>query len=115
MLEETMKLKTIAFAALVVAGAFAFALGSATTGQAKVKKMAPPPPQPMLCLYEAPGAVCGSLRGHRFTYANSCSAYKDGAKIVSKGACSAKKAHKAKKAKKAMKKSAKKSKAKKKM
>ncbi len=94
-----MKLKTIAYAALIVAGAFALGLGSATTGQAKgKKKAAAPPPQPMVCLYEAPGAVCGSLRGHKFTYANTCSAYKDGATIVSKGACSAKKAHKAKKA-----------------
>ena len=114
-----MKLKTIAYAALIVAGAFALGLGSATTGQAKgKKKAAAPPPQPMVCLYEAPGAVCGSLKGHKFTYANTCSAYKDGASIVSKGACSAKKAHKAKKAKKAkkaMKKPAKKPAAKKKM
>jgi hypothetical protein len=114
-LEETVMLKNFAYAALVAAAACAFTLGSATTGEAKAKKkMAAPPPQPMVCLYEAPGAVCGSLKGHRFTYANACSAYKDGATIVSKGACKAKKAHKAKKAKKAMKKPAKKA-AKKKM
>jgi hypothetical protein len=102
-----MMLKNFAYATLIVATAVAFALGSATPGEAKAKKKmaAPPPAQPMPCLYEAPGAVCGSLKGHKFTYANSCAAYKDGASIVSKGTCSAKKAYKAKKA---MKKAAKK-------
>ncbi len=112
-----MKLKTIAYAALVVAAAFAFALGSATTGEAKAKKKkaaAPPPAQPMWCFNEVK-PVCGELRGHKFTYANTCSAYKDGAKVVSSKACSVKKAHKAKKAKKAKKKPAKKAAAKKKM
>jgi hypothetical protein len=103
MLEGTMRFKNFAYAALVTAAASAFVLGSATTGYAKKKKAAAPPPQPQICLYEAPGAVCGSLKGHKFTYANACSAYKDGATIVSKGACKAKKAHKAKKAKKAKK------------
>ncbi len=56
--------------------------------------------------------MCGSLRGHKFTYANSCAAWKDGATIVSQKACPVKKAkagkkHKAKKA--AKKKAAKKS------
>jgi hypothetical protein len=44
--------------------------------------------------------VCGSLKGHKFTYANKCAAWKDGAKIVSNKACPVKKAKKAKKAKK---------------
>jgi hypothetical protein len=113
-----MKLKNFAYAALVAAAAVAFVLGSATTGEAKHrKKAAAPPPQPQICILEyAP--VCGSLKGHKFTYANACSAYKDGATIVSKKACYAKKAHakkkkhkkakKAKKAKKPMKKPAKK-------
>jgi hypothetical protein len=116
-----MMLKKFGYAALVAAAAFAFALGSSSSGEAKGKKMAaPPPPQPQPCLgtYEP---VCGKLKGQTFTYANACSAYKDGASVVSKGACAVKKAHKARKhkaakhkAKKPMKKAAKKS-AKKKM
>jgi len=102
-----MKLKTIAYATLLAVAAVTFTLGSATTGQAKSKKkVAAPPPEPMWCFQE-PKPVCGSLRGHKFTYANECSAYKDGATIVSWKACAAPKAHHHK-AKKAMKKPAKK-------
>jgi hypothetical protein len=105
-----MKLKNFAYAALVGVAAVAFVLGSATTGEAKgkKKKAAPPPPQPQICSLEyAP--VCGSLKSHKFTYANACFAYKDGATIVSNKACPAKKARaKKKKHKKAMKKPAKK-------
>jgi hypothetical protein len=104
-----MKLRTVGYALVVGAAAFAFAIGSATTGEAKgkKKKAAPPPPQPQICLYQATAPVCGSLKGHKFTYANSCAAWKDGATIVSSKACPAKKAVK-KKAKKAAKKKAKK-------
>jgi hypothetical protein len=103
-------LKKFGYAALLAAAAFAFALGSSSSGEAKGKKMAAPPPaQPQPCM-NAVEPVCGSLRGEKFTYANTCSAYKDGASVVSKGACkmAAHKAKKAKKAKKAMKKPAKK-------
>lgn len=108
-------LKKFGCAVLVAAAAVVFALGTATTGEAKGKKVAAPPAQPTPCFHVVE-PVCGKLRGHEFTYVNACSAYKDGATIVSKGACKAKKAmkHKAKKAKKAMKKPAKKA-AKKKM
>ena len=69
---------------------------------------AAPPPQPQLCLYEATSPVCGSLKGHKFTYANSCAAWKDGASIVSRKACPVKKAVKHyKKGKKKAKKKAK--------
>jgi hypothetical protein len=112
-----MKLKYLAYAALIAAAGLAFAIGSATNGEAKAKKKAAAPQaEPMWCFQE-PKPVCGVLRGHKFTYANACSANKDGATIASSKACSVKKAHKAKKAKKAkkaMKKPAKKA-AKKKM
>jgi len=104
-----MKLKTIGYALIITVAAVALAIGSATTGEANGKKKkaaAAPPPQPQVCLYEATAPVCGSLKGQKFTYANACSAYKDGASIVSNKACAVKKAHKAKKAKKAMKKKA---------
>ena len=106
-----MKLRTIGYALLIAVAAVALAIGSATTGEAKGKKKkaaAAPPPQPQICLYEANAPVCGSLKGQKFTYANACSAYKDGASIVSNKACAVKAAKKgkAKKAKKAGKKKA---------
>ena len=95
-----MKLNKFAYAALIAAGAAAFALSSATPGQAKAKKAAAPPPvHPEVCL-NVYMPVCGSLKGQKFTYANACSAEKDGAKVVSNKACPVKTAHKARKAKK---------------
>lgn len=101
-----MRLRTIGYALVIGVAAVALAIGSATTGEAKGKKKkaaAAPPAQPQICLYQASAPVCGSLRGHKFTYANSCAAWKDGATIVSQKACPVKKAkagkkHKAKKA-----------------
>jgi hypothetical protein len=99
-----MKLRTFGYALFIAVAAVAFAIGSASTGEAKGKKKAAaaPPAQPMPCLYAPPAPVCGSLKGHKFSYANSCAAYKDGATIVSQKACPMKammgKKHKAKKA-----------------
>ena len=111
-----MKLRTVGYALIIGVAAVALAIGSATTGEAKGKKKkaaAAPPPQPQICLYEANAPVCGSLKDHKFTYANACAAYKDGASIVSKKACAAKAAKKGKgkKAKKSAKKKAAKKKA----
>ena len=65
--------------------------------------MAAPPPDPGPCFMIA-APVCGAKGGMKFTYANSCFAAKDGAKVVSQGACPPAKAHKKdKKAKKAAK------------
>jgi hypothetical protein len=88
-----MKLKNIAYSAFIAAAAAAFVIGSGGTSEAKGKKMAAPPPAPGLC-FEVYAPVCGVKGGMKFTYANSCYAAKDGASVVSKGACHAPKAHK---------------------
>lgn len=99
------RLTTIAAAALVLA------LGSATPGFAAKKKTAaaPAPEQNAPFCIQASHPVCGVKGGEKFTYANPCFAEKDGAKIVSQGACKAKKAMK-KSGKKAAKKMSKKKK-----
>lgn len=81
-----MTMKTFAYATLTVLAASAFVLGSAATGEAKGKKMAAPPPQPQMC-FDSYAPVCGSLKGQKVTYANACSAYKDGATVLSNKAC----------------------------
>ena len=96
-----MKLKTIAYAAFIAVAAGAFVIGSVGPSDAKAKKkMAAPPPEPGPCFMIA-GPVCGAKGGMKFNYANACYAAKDGASVVSKGACPTAKAHK--KAKKAAK------------
>ena len=55
--------------------------------------MMAPPPQPGPC-WEIQKPVCGARGGMKFTYANACYAEKDGASVVSHGACPAKKAMK---------------------
>ena len=97
-----MKLKTFGYALLVAVAAVALAIGSASTGEAKgKKKMAAPPSHPEICVAQWQ-PVCGQRGGMKFTYANSCSAEKDGAKVVSNKACAMKAAKKGK-SKKAMK------------
>jgi len=96
-----MNLRIIVYTAFISAAAAAFTIGSSGPSEAKAKKVAPPPhPGPCFELY-AP--VCGAKGGLKFTYANSCYAGKDGASIVSQGACPAKKAKPHKKHKKAKK------------
>jgi len=99
-----MKLKTIAYAAFIAVAAGAFVIGSGGASEAKgKKKMAAPPPEPGPC-FVIGGPVCGAKGGMTFNYANACYAAKDGASVVSKGACKPAKAHKKhKKAKKAAK------------
>jgi len=93
---QLVRLTTVA-AALVLAVAI-----SSPTFAAK-KKAAPAAAQPngLLCIQPS-GPVCGVKAGQKFTYANSCFAQKDGAKVASQGACKT-----AKTAKKAGKKAAK--------
>jgi len=101
-----MKFKTVAYAALIAAASAAFVIGSGGPSDAKAKKkMAAPPPEPGPCFMIA-GPVCGAKGGMKFNYANACYAAKDGASVVSQGACPKAKAHKkAKPAKKMEKKS----------
>jgi hypothetical protein len=86
----TMKLTTIGYA-VAIAAVLAFgASGPSFAAKKKMAKEAPPPP--ILCVQpDAP--VCASKGGMSFTYANSCYAEKDGAKVTAKGACKAPKAH----------------------
>ena len=83
-----------------VAAALVLAVGiSSPTFAAKKKAAAPAAAQPngLLCIQPSQ-PVCGEKGGQKFTYANSCFAQKDGAKIASQSACkpakSAKKAGK---------------------
>ena len=86
-----MKLKNIAYAAFIAAAAAAFVIGSSGVSEAKKTAAAPPDPGPCFMMGEP---VCGAKGGMKFTYANSCYAVRDGASVVSKGACHAPKAHK---------------------
>jgi hypothetical protein len=100
-----------------IAAAIVLAVGFASPSFAAKKKAAPKPAEPngLMCIQPS-HPVCGVRGGERFTYANPCFAEKDGAKVVSQGACKpAKAGKKAKKGamkggKKPMKKSAKKKK-----
>jgi hypothetical protein len=97
-----MKLRTFGYALFIAVAAVALAIGSASTGEAKgKKKAAAPASHPEICIAQWQ-PVCGLKGGSKFTYANSCSAEKDGATVVSQKACPMKammgKKHKAKKA-----------------
>ncbi len=103
-----MKLRTIGYALLIAVTAVAFAMGSASTGEAKGKKRAAaaPPPPPAWCPFTAAQPVCAVKGKQKFTYNDACFAAKDGATVVSNKACAVKAAKKgkSKKAKKAKKK-----------
>lgn len=85
--------------AAVAAVAAAFVIGAASPSEAKKKAMVTPPPQPFCSMY-VKEPVCATKGKLKFTYANSCFAANDGAKIVSAGACKVAKPKKAKKKKK---------------
>lgn len=90
-----MKIKNLGYAALIAVAAGAVVLGSTGYSEAKGKKKAaaPPPPPPIICTWQYK-PVCATKGGLKFTYSNACWAAKDGAKVVSQGACKAKKAMK---------------------
>jgi hypothetical protein len=84
-----MFLKNIGCAALLGTAAFAFALGAASTSDAKGKNETMTSQlDPIICI-QSSAPVCGARNGQRFTYNNACFAQKDGAKVVSQGACKA--------------------------
>ncbi len=102
-----MKIKNLAYAALVGVAAVAIVIGSAVPSDAAKKKKAaaaPPPPPPPACWGTAPGSVCATKGGQKFTYFNSCYAAMDQAKSATPGACKAAKAGGKKKGKKKKKK-----------
>jgi len=102
-----MKIRNIAYAAFVGVAAVAIIVGSAVPSEAAKKKKAaaaPPAPQPVSCLASAPGSVCATKGGQKFTYFNACYAAKDGATAAKAGECKAAKAKKGGGKKKAAKK-----------
>jgi hypothetical protein len=102
-----MKIRNLAYTALVGAAAVAFVIGSAVPSEAAKKKKAaaaPPAPQPVTCWMTAPGQVCATKGGQQFTYFNACYAMKDQATAAKPGACKAAKAAKGGKKKMAKKK-----------
>ena len=90
-----MTIRNIAYTALVGAAAIAFIIGSAVPSEAAKKKKAAaaPAPQPAACWANAPGPVCATKGGLKFTYINSCYAAKDGATAAKAGGTSSAKAY----------------------
>ena len=98
-----MKLKQLGTLAMIAAGALTLVVASSAPSlAAKKKKAEAAPPAPAICLVPY-SAVCGEKGGMKYTYANSCYAERDGAKVVSNKACVAKPAKKAAAKKPAMK------------
>jgi len=91
-----MKLRTLGYAAVLALTTAAFVIGSAVPSDAQAKKKkAEAAPAPMAsCFLAASKAVCATKGGVKFTYANSCYAAQDGAKVASAKACPAKAAAK---------------------
>ena len=86
-----MKIKNLAYATFVTAAAIALVIGSAVPSEAAKKKKAAPAPaatsQPVSCFVTAPGSVCATKGGQKFTYFNACYAMKDQATAAKPGAC----------------------------
>lgn len=82
-----MKLKNLGYVALITVATAAFVLGTAGSSEAAKKKAAAAPPPPPVFCFEPEKRVCAVKGGMKFTYANSCYAVKDGAKVVSQKAC----------------------------
>jgi hypothetical protein len=101
-----MTIRNVAYTAFLGAAAIAFIIGSAVPSEAAKKKKAAaaPAPQPVSCLGSAPGPVCATKGGQKFTYINACFAAQDGAKSAKAGACKEAKAGKGGGKKKAAKK-----------
>ena len=92
-----MKIKNLAYATFVAAVAVAVIIGSAVPSEAAKKKKkaaAPAGPQPVTCWMIAPGPVCATKGGQKFTYQNACWAQKDQATSAKAGACKPAKAAK---------------------
>jgi hypothetical protein len=103
-----MTIRNVAYTALLGIAAVAFIIGSAVPSEAAKKKKAaaaaPAPAPQQQCLGSAPGPVCATKGGLKFTYNNACFAAQDGAKSAKAGACKEPKAKKGGGKKKASKK-----------
>jgi hypothetical protein len=82
-----MQLKKIAFTLLI--GAAAAMAATSPSFAAKKKKPKAEAPQPMISCFQQQTPVCATRGGMKMTYASACFAEKDGAKVVSQGACKA--------------------------
>lgn len=84
-----MTIRNVAYTALLGVAAVAFVIGSAVPSEAAKKKKAAaaPAPQYVSCVGTAPGPVCATKGGLKFTYNNACFAAQDGAKSAKAGAC----------------------------
>jgi hypothetical protein len=88
-----MKMKNVGYAAFVAATAAAFVLGSLSAGEAKAKQKPAAAPawsaSPSNICFNSSGPVCAAKGkdGLKFTYASSCTATAEGAKIVANKAC----------------------------
>ena len=86
-----MRLKDCASATLIAATALVFVLGSAASTDAKMRtkmlRPPPPPPRPVFCpmIYMPVCAI--NKDGRRQTYANSCWAAYEGARVIYQGVC----------------------------
>jgi hypothetical protein len=83
-----MQLKKIAFTLLIGTAA---AMAATSPSFAAKKKAKAEAPQPMAWCFQQQTPVCATRGGLKMTYASACFAEKDGAKVVSQGACGAKK------------------------
>jgi hypothetical protein len=81
-----MQLKKIALT-LLIAGAAAVTATSPSFAAKKKAKAEAAPPSPWCFQVQTP--VCATRGGMKMTYASACFAEKDGAKVVSQGACKA--------------------------
>jgi len=90
-----MKLRNLGHVAFIAATAAAFMIGSVDSSEAAKKKKAEAAPAPVSAYcWGTSKPVCATRGGMNFTYANSCYAANDGAKVASQGACKAPKAMK---------------------
>jgi hypothetical protein len=93
-----MQAKTIAYALLIAVAA----VGTASPSFAAKKKAQTAAAEPTAFCFQAQNAVCATRGGQKYTYASTCFAQKDGATVVSQGACGAKRMSKKKSGKKKM-------------
>ena len=86
-----MQIKTIAYALLIAGSAAIVAVGTASPSFAAKKKTKVAAEESTPFCLQAQKAVCATRGGLKMTYASACFAQKDGATVVSEGACGAKK------------------------